>query len=103
MEKASFLFVMILLRTLTNLYTLTFCYRQRDITNETIYVYFFLWVKSTIDIYSVRLPTKSINLTLTAVMVIQFQWFAELRPERGSFIGISDCYLRIGEDALFVR
>ena len=66
-------------------------------------VTFFLWVKSFIDIYSVRTPAKPIDRTSAAVIVIKFQWFVELRPERGSFIGISDCYLGIDEDGFSVR
>lgn len=71
--------------------------------NVTIHDYFFVWVKSFIDIYVVRTPAKPTDRTSAAVILIEFQWFVELGPGRRSFVGISDCYWGIDEDGLFVK
>ena len=90
-------------RTKINLHTLTLCYVQWYITNGTIHGSSSFWVKSFIDIYTVLTPVKPIYRAASAVIVIKFQRFVELRNERGGLIGISDCYLGIDEDGFSVR
>jgi len=48
-------------RTKINLHTLTLCYVQWYITNGTIHSSSSFWVKSFIDIYTVRTPVKPID------------------------------------------